>query len=245
MIELRAVNGPTPRMLRELLGEKGITFGVGRADAVVSYGMQVNTQLPALNARAGRDDKLQQLKTLHAKHVRVVPYAEGNLHDDFFPAYGRKLRHSGGRDIAVFCARDQIFSSLARRFDYFTKYVPWRKEWRVWAYRRRPLALYEKVLTYPERVQGAGANWANGFAFEFRQGEEHAAVKSLGALAVDALGLDFGAVDILEGLDGHHYVLEVNCAPGAEGPRQGLVSLANKIAKWVQLGYPRRRGDER
>jgi D-alanine-D-alanine ligase-like ATP-grasp enzyme len=35
--------------------------------------------------------------------------------------------------------------------------------------------------------------------------------------AVAALGLDFGAVDIIEDKEGNFYVLEINTAPGLEG----------------------------
>jgi hypothetical protein len=51
------------------------------------------------------------------------------------------------------------------------------------------------------------------------------------------VSLDFGAVDILHGKDGHFYVLEVNTAPEVEGEgRQVIQSLADKIAAWEKNG---------
>jgi len=62
--------------------------------------------------------------------------------------------------------------------------------------------------------------------------------------ALQAIGLDFGAVDILVGKDGQNYVLECNSAPGVEGDdRQVIRALARKIANWERNGFLRRNGD--
>ena len=50
----------------------------------------------------------------------------------------------------------------------------------------------------------------------------------MGIDAVSALGLDFGAVDIIEDADGKLYVLEVNTAPGLEGQTLTLMAEALK-----------------
>lgn len=44
-----------------------------------------------------------------------------------------------------------------------------------------------------------------------------ASIKSASLAAVTALGLDFGAVDLVLDLEGNPYILEVNSAPGLEG----------------------------
>ena len=66
---------------------------------------------------------------------------------------------------------------------------------------------------------------------------------SLGKQAVDALGLDFGAVDIILGADGRYSVLECNSAPGVESPRQAITSLVNHIERWARNGFKRRNGE--
>jgi glutathione synthase/RimK-type ligase-like ATP-grasp enzyme len=123
--------------------------------------------------------------------------------------------------------------------------VPQQTEFRTWVYRRRHLGTYEKVLAHPERYRRIGSNFRNGFAFQLVPGERvDEGLREISSRAVDALGLDFGAVDILRGCDGRHYVLECNTAPGVEGEdRFAIRMLAQKIQRWASLDFPRRNGD--
>lgn len=242
MLELRAVPGDTGRLMRELLTERGVRIGAP-GDAIVSWGVRVRGDVPVLNGRAGTRDKLEELTVLRDSGVLVPPFSlDGEGLE--FPILGRKRHHTQARDIVPVLENDREFEwrRAGGASDYFVQYVAKQAEYRVWAYRRRPLASYEKVLRYPERYTRVGWNWQHGFAFEFVR-EAPDGLQELGARAVDAMGLDFGAVDILAGKDGRLYVLEVNTAPGVQGARQGVRRLADKIAKWVTLGYPRRRGD--
>lgn len=241
MIELRAVPGPTGRLLRELLTELNIRIGTP-GQAIVSYGVPVRSGLPTLNAMAGRRTKLEELQALHNAGIPtpevVMP---GQVRSRATKTLlGRSLKHQKGRDIEVV----PVGERPKKVHDYYTALVPKRREYRVWAFRRRCKATYEKR----HRYRGHGRNhevwnWRNGYAFEFSHNAPQE-VKDLGCRAVDTLGLDFGAVDIIEGMDGRFYVLEVNTAPGVQDRRQGITALAESIARWVERGYPRRNGDE-
>jgi hypothetical protein len=127
---------------------------------------------------------------------------------------------------------------------FFTPYIRSQAEYRVWTYRGQHLGTYQKVLAHPERYKKVGRNYDNGFAFQLvREAQIPRAAVELASQAVEALALDFGAVDILHGRDGRFYVLEVNTAPGVEGEgRQVIQALARKIARWEELGYPARNG---
>jgi glutathione synthase/RimK-type ligase-like ATP-grasp enzyme len=72
----------------------------------------------------------------------------------------------------------------------------------------------QKVLTRPEDTVQWIRNHQHGYTFrQLRTPPGHAAeVAAIGAVA--ALGLVFGAVDILVADDGRVYVLEVNTGPG-------------------------------
>lgn len=240
--------GPTGRLLAQLLRERNVRVGTG-AQGVVCYGVGYQGNLPALNGAVGRYNKFQQFEVMRQKGVRVPNFYRfghdipGNLK---FPLFGRKMMHREGKDIMPALQAEDIPLRMAAGAQFFTEYVPRQTEIRVWVYRRRHLASYEKVMRHPQQYKYFGCSYRNGFAFELMPAERvnRAAVEQAAA-AVDALGLDFGAADVLIGKDGLPYVLEVNTAPGVEGARQSISSLADKIATWERLGYPRRNGAER
>jgi hypothetical protein len=244
VVEFRAVRGDTATLMRSLLTERGVQLG-DNGDAVVSWGVRLHGDTrPSLNASAGWD-KLDELTTMGKAGVRIPAFSLDGAGLQF-PILGRKRQHTKAKDIIPILQNDKEFEwrKAGGASDYFVQYIPKKAEYRVWAYRRRSLAVYEKQMRYPERyVRGVGWNWQQGFAFVFVP-EAPEELKQLGAAAVDALGLDFGAVDILHGMDGQYHALEVNTAPGVQEARTGIAKLADKIAKWVELGCPKRRGQE-
>lgn len=242
MIELRGMRGSTTApLLAEQLAVMGVQLGTGpEAGGIVSYGVAVNSPLPTLNAAAGTFDKFEELTRLREAGISVPLFSVDGA-GLAFPILGRKRHHSKAKDIIPILQNDREFEwrKAGGASDYFVQYIPLDREFRVWGYRRRPLATYEKVLSWPDKYKHIGRNFDNGFAFAF-MAEPPGEAETLGCAAIQALGLDFGAADILLGKDGRYYVLEVNTAPGVQGPRQCIVNLAQKIAKWEQLGFPRR-----
>lgn len=268
MIEFRVARGcrPTGRLLAQLLREKGIRLAPEgmRGNAVVSYGVRYTGILPCLNANAGARNKLEELQTFHASGVKAPQVYRFNgfrmvngrgqeviERDLQFPLFGRQTLHREGKDIMPALQMEDIKLRMAAGASFFTGYIPRETEYRVWIYRKRHGATYEKVMRYPEKYKYFGCSYRNGFAFELcsdRPGSTRPIPRDAVAVASDAvasLGLDFGAVDVLKGKDGGYYALEVNTAPGVEGARQSINFLADKIANWARLGYPRRNGDPR
>lgn len=242
MIQLRANPGPTGRLLTQMLRERGLLTGPVRA--IVDYGYGGPTPLPCLNRRAGTFNKLQELEMLREEGVVTVPFArspEGLT----APFLGRSLHHTRGNDIIVYRTHQR-----GRRHDFYTQLVDKQQEFRIWSFRRKVIGCYEKILTYPSKLGRRGRsrevwNYRNGYAYIFRRSEEIPEnIKALGRSAVDAVGLDFGAVDIILDRQGRGFVLEINSAPGVEGERQCLISLANHIQKWVTGNFKRRNGEK-
>lgn len=241
MLMLQAAKGPTGRLLKEMLAERGLLSG--RAKGVVNYGYGEAHNLPTLNANAGHQNKYQELVALDEGGVRTVPFSHSAADLDP-PMFGRKFHHTQGRDIFVYQVKPLLRGD--RLSDYYTQVVPKLREFRVWSFRGKHLATYQKVLTYPNKNGRRGRNkevwnWGNGYAYNFVRPEEvPGALKDLGARAVEALDLDFGATDIIQ--SGRlFYVLEVNTAPGTQGAaRQGMTSLVNSIERWVKTGFPER-----
>lgn len=252
MLQIRIAQGcgPTGRLLQTMLNEHGIetrreVYGF-QPHGIVCYGVGVtNPTLPTLNANAGKLDKYEQFLKLQESGVKVPTFYAGDTNGFgcHFPMLARKRKHHGGKDIMVVLQEEDIPLRRNAGAEFFVEYVPRKTEYRCWIYRRQHLGTYQKVLKHPEQYRKVGCNYDNGFAFDLVKADAipREAVE-LAAQAVQALDLDFGAVDVLHGKDGQFYVLEVNSAPGVDGPRQGINGLVGKIERWVQLGYPKRKG---
>lgn len=209
---------------------------IGPSDKRVSYGvtLAVPTGSVALNANAGRLDKYDQLIRLRDNGIVVPPMWSGEQEPTRFPLLARKRHHKGGKDIMpVFMSKEMPWR-IAAGSQFFTEYVPWNAEFRVWVYRSAHLGTDQKVMTTPTDYKRIGCNLKNGFTFQTVKELDIPRVAVDAAIrSVAALDLDFGAVDILQGEDGRFYVLEVNTAPGVENPERRLIkSLAQKIATW-------------
>lgn len=100
----------------------------------------------------------------------------------------------------------------------YTKYIFKIKEFRVHVCDGKVIDTQQKIRD-PEQEP---KDWkvrshANGFIFARNLILDNEARNTLAIEAVKALGLDFGAVDIIQDKVGRYYVLEVNTAPGLEG----------------------------
>lgn len=244
---IQAANGvgPTSRILSELLVGHGINMAT--RDSVICYGTPYNGELPSLNRRAGSLNKLQQGQALVRAGVSSIQYltaAEALAYRGGAALFGRTLQHRAGRDIKVALEPWAVEALVTQGSNFFTVFQPSTHEYRVWVYRRKHLGTYEKFLRRPQNFKRFGRNYDNGFVFERIEGERvPQAVKALASSAIEALDMDFGAVDIITNA-ANNYVLEVNSAPGVEGERRQVIqNLAAKIARWRELGHPTRRGE--
>lgn len=243
MLQLRAIKGQTGKLLGQMLKERGLTDG--RVQGVVNYGYGGESQYPTLNAKAGTVNKYQELVKLDEAGVRTVPFSHSAA-DLKPPIFGRKFHHTRGTDIFIYRVRPLLRGD--RLSDYYTQMIPKQAEYRVWVYRNKALATYLKVLDYPHKNGRAGRskevwNWANGYAYKFVEpAQVTEGLKNIAIDAVEVLGLDFGAADVILGTDKKLYVLEVNTAPGVEGRRQGMTSLVNCIQRWAERGFKSRKG---
>lgn len=246
---------PTGRIVAELLRERGVDIVTEGGDAVISYGVQYRGDKPALNANAGGRTKLDEMGILSRAGITTVPtWIPDALNPNnplkpliggqrlTYPLLARAETHMHGKDIMMVLQPEDVPLRYAAGASFFTSYVHRDTEYRVWVYRRRVLGTYQKVMLYPEKYKYVGCNYRNGFGFKYVRAEDSPTLAlNMATNTVHAMQLDFGAVDILRGKDGVYYVLEVNTAPGVAGlTREGIKKLADKMAKWVQLGYVKR-----
>lgn len=119
----------------------------------------------------------------------------------------------------------------------YTKYKKKRAEYRVHVFQGEVIdTCQKKKLTEANRAGAVNTfirNHTNGWVFCRNDIVPNASREELAIKAVAALGLDFGAVDIIYNeAEDQHYVLEVNTAPGLEGTT--LVKYVEAVAKLQQ-----------
>lgn len=238
----------TGQMLERLVREKLQAENIPEPSAVVCYGVGYTGPQPALNAGCSAD-KLEQglcLQRVLKDEALVILRSHEDI-ESALPVAARRTRHSKGKDIRV-CKTPAGVRGALRNHDFFTPIVDSDTEYRVWVYRKRVLAVYEKRLTEPENNTKFGRNRANGWTFHALGTDDiPESVRDVSKRAVAALGLDFGAVDVLgkwedeQHTDVHATVLEVNSAPGvSDEHRSCIVKLTNRVVRWVANGCPAR-----
>lgn len=115
----------------------------------------------------------------------------------------------------------------------YTKYLKKKEEYRIHVFQGDAFFIQRKArkLDVPDdQVNWKVRNLAGGFIFANKDVQVPDVAKQEAINAVAALGLDFGAVDIILGMDGVFYVLEVNTACGLEG-----TTLEKYVAKFQQF----------
>lgn len=177
-------------------------------------------------------NKLSTFNALKEAGVSVPEYTIDKT-DGFLALFdkghviGRQsLTGSQGRDILIFDAdkRQELdpenLDEAINACVLFTGYIKKKAEYRIHVFN-------EQVIFCQQKKKKAGwegerdtriRNLANGYVFCHENIVVPETVKEQGRLAVKALGLDFGAADVIwNDKQQKAYVLEVNTAPGLEG----------------------------
>lgn len=102
----------------------------------------------------------------------------------------------------------------------YTAYIPKKEEYRLHVHNGQVFFVQRKARN--KEIPDENVNWkirnhGNGFIFAHKDVDVPEVAKQAAIMSVQALGLDFGAVDIIYGVDRKWYVLEVNTACGLEG----------------------------
>lgn len=160
------------------------------------------------------------------KDIKVyVPYSIYNIQRDRYT----NLHPS----ILPYTTHDSL-----RSHEFYSLYVPNTREYRIHVFRDRILRVQGKYLDFPEQHNNPYVqNYDQGFRFRAPNRELRQSRLDLAIAAVRALGLDFGAVDMLIGEDGKGYVLEVNSAPACSPLT--LTAYADAFADELDLSVDR------
>lgn len=217
--------------LRDSLREAGVDVVVNRRSStrlrtrrkVINWGRRRSAgPFPMLNspsAVANAADKLRALRLLSRSNVRVprfYTHIDPRPSDTILVARTVLNGHSG-RGIHIIRAGDSLVDA-----PLYTEYVPKSAEYRVHVFDGKVIFVQQKRKKNGVEQSNDEAlirSHANGWVFaensvEWRSDEQKEETYSTAARAVESLGLDFGAVDVvISNRDHMPYVLEVNTAP--------------------------------
>lgn len=194
------------------------------------------TVINSQSALQNNTDKFAALQQLESAGINVPDYTRSR--EDFgdeieYPILGRQESHTRGQDINLILQwRDAYLTDN----DFFVEYIPTDFEYRMHVVNGEVVCTHEKRLRSEASnhpfIRNAETGWV------FLDPREEAPPDSLAIDAVGALGLDFGAVDIVrEEGTGDHYVLEVNSAPSLD--EANLRRYGDALAEQVGIeDYP-------
>lgn len=131
-----------------------------------------------------------------------------------------KLNGHSGEGITIITPEELEQIGMMHRVPLYTNYIKKTEEYRVHVFDGKAFFVQRKarkVDVPDEEVNWQVRNHANGFIYAHAGVEVPEAAQELSVKAVVALGLDFGAVDLILTKSGRWYVLEVNTACGLEG----------------------------
>lgn len=237
LVQSRPSNGATAlvrrlrsRDVRALLRGAGATSRLRRSSFLVNWGVSdipvgdegLEPHLNHQNNVYCAVDKSYAFHVLKESGVSVPEFLTATPSEDTSDGQGIWLaRHtltgSGGKGITVVRPGD-VFPSAPM----YVQYIPKLVEFRVHVFRQ--LNGYDTLVrqklrqstAYQTMDQRLIRNHDNGWVFGNVRDEDGAdKAKAAATKAVEALGLNFGAVDVIIGRDdGVAYVLEINTAPG-------------------------------
>lgn len=196
----------------------------------VNYGRKGVNDIADLNPTL-ITDKLVQLQKfkeagLNVPIVYPIPNTVFDIERGVFPLLARKLKHSKGWD-AIFLKRRKSLGRRLKRIkakrDYLLQYIYKDSEYRVHILGDKCAGVSQKVKDEEETTHDRHV-WSRprGWIQVDYEGVVDKELKDTARKAIKSLGYDFGAVDIIKGVDGKYYILEVNSAPRLNRRRRKL-----------------------
>lgn len=177
-------------------------------------------------------NKLECFRALARAGVRIPAFQTNTPERDGAIWLARTVLHGSCGDGIVVVRKGDEFPAAP----LYVKYVPKREEYRVHVAFGQVIFIQQKKRRSDNEQtpdQKLIRNYDNGWVFcpvtDGRPCGGDAAIN-----AVRAVGLDFGAVDLIIGKDdGLPYILEINTAPGLESP--GLITAYTQAFQQVTI----------
>lgn len=227
------------KALSEALGikqlkQEGSRFRGKEGDIVINWGSSGATH-PAFNGAARvlnnpnsvatATNKLESFRAFRAAGVNIPQFtnsrntAQGWLDEGKTVVVRTKLTGHSGEGIIIREPQDQQRDPM-QTAPLYTVYIKKTQEYRLHVFQGQVFFQQRKARRHD--VPDDAVNWqvrnhGNGFIFAHQDVQVPAVAAEQAIRAVAALGLDFGAVDLIKTKNDNWYVLEVNTACGLEG----------------------------
>jgi hypothetical protein len=208
----------------------------------VRFGSLIPTHGNSLNAESGvlaaanKELALDLMTGAGVSVPRHLSLTGTNFGDWHRPMIFRRSNRHGANDFPyIVRINDQLDVGRANTYDYVMQYLIKKKEYRVHSFCGQTVRIQQKRRKRGVEQNDAIRNLANGWVFCNIKNSEWCTLpeglSALGVKAVQALGLDFGAADIIQDKHGKLYVLEVNTAPGLTSD-DGVAVYASACVRW-------------
>jgi ATP-grasp domain len=226
------------------IGHKCINWGNGKTPGWQSKanlrGVTILNKPGAVNTAS---NKLSALQALRSSGINIPDFttdmniASSWLRAGYTVVERHELRGNSGAGIRIVNLNDPEMPNDIQSAPLYTKFIAKSNEFRVHVFRGEVIDYIEKkkklaanrTETFNKYISSINCGWV----FSRTDVRDISEVRAIAIKAVNALGLDFGAVDIVFE-NGLPSVLEVNTAPGLSGTT--LVKYANAFRKY--MGQP-------
>jgi len=196
-----------------------------------------NPQVNTLQSIIQASNKSGALTVLN-NHGITVPkyYAFVDAEEIKYPVLARKTFHKQGRDIILCNNREEAVNALHSGRDYLLEFIEARAEYRLHCIDNEIVKIFRKVRLSPDShdfIKCTRCGW--GF-YRTDMGQDWLQpMKSKAIESLKALGLYFGAVDMIHSTNHRFVVLEVNSAPALN--TDTLNVYTKKLHHWLEKNY--------
>lgn len=235
---------------KSILVKKYKNQHLNQNDVVVRWGDTSNSEIDGVlsqnrilnkaSAISKNTNKLKSLKLFGSSGLNIPKIFESKQAINRFPVLGRDKNHHGGLDIVIINGSNDGNNNLNKipNKDFYVEVIKSIREYRVHIFNDEVIRVTRKVFRghdkdgVPVTQEGIIKNDTYGW------GHNNVNVDNLNPefisaskKALKAIGLDFGAVDLLISTNEKPYVLEVNSSPRLNSI--GLEIYAEAIKNYV------------